>query len=474
MAILEPQFHGTPRFRIVSRIGVGAVGELYKAMDETRGTFVALRTLRNVSRNAGESLRQDFLALKAVRNPGLVSLGDLDRVDGLWFYTMEFVEGEPLLDYVRPRAGQKPHGAAGSGELSELRLRSALTQLVRAVHALHAAGRVHGNIEPEHVRVTPQGRLVLLECELSGSRDGRASEQRLLSALPFVAPERLEDAAASTASDWYSVGAVLFQALAGVSPFASSGADLVDQKQKRPPELSRGRYPRELGELCLELLAIDPDARPDYDELRARLGIVNESEPRPSQTLSLLGDAAPFLGRRRELGLLAEAFERTRHGAVSTLCLYGEAGLGKRTLATQLARKLRNEYPHLVHLTGRCDPEGRRAFRGVSGAVDALSRYLALQDASSVATLLPPHTELLTRLFPTLLRIAIPDTREPAPREPRALRRVALRALRTLLSDLSKRAPMLVTLDNMQWADSDALSVLDELLRSPEPPNMLL
>jgi eukaryotic-like serine/threonine-protein kinase len=472
VAALEPQFHGTSRFRIVSRIGVGAVGELYKAMDESRGTFVALRTLRNVSRNAGESLKQDFLALKAVRNPSLVTLGDLDCADGLWFYTMEFVEGDELLEYVRPSGAAKSLNALG--ELSELRLRSALTQLVRAVHALHRAGRVHGHIEPDHVRVTPQGRLVLLECELSGSRDDRTNEQRLLSALPFVAPERLEDAPASAESDWYSVGAVLYLALTGRSPFAASGADLVEQKQKRAPTLPEGRYAREFGELCRELLAIDPDARPDYDEIRMRLGIVNESEPRPSQTLSLLGDAGLFLGRRRELGLLAEAFERTRHGAVSTLCLYGEAGLGKRTLATQLARKLRNEYPHLVHLTGRCEPEGPRAFRGLSGVVDALSRYLALQDASSVATLLPPHTELLVRLFPSLQRIPIPETREPAPREPRELRRVALRALRTLLCDLSKRAPMLVTLDNMQWADSDALSVLDELLGAPEPPNMLL
>ncbi|HEX5661703.1 MAG TPA: AAA family ATPase [Polyangiales bacterium] len=470
MAILEPQFHGTPRFRIVSRIGVGAIGELYKAMDETRGTFVALRTLRTVSRGAGEPLRHDFTSLKGVRNPGLVSLGELDTVDGLWFYTMEFVEGESLLEYVRPRASTKPIG--GNAEpLSELRLRSALAQLVRAVHALHGAGHVHGQIEPEHVRVTPQGRLVLLECELTGSRDGRASEQRLLSALPYVAPERLEDAPKSPASDWYSVGAVLFHALAGAAPFAGSGADLLEQKQRAVPPLPAASP---LAELARDLLAIDPDARPEYDEVRERLGIVTESEPRPSQTWSLLADAAPFLGRRRELGLLAEAFERTRHGAVSTLCLYGEPGLGKRTLANQLARKLRNEYPHLVHLSGRCDPEGPRGFRGVSGAVDALSRYLAQQDASAVATLLPPHADLLPRMFPSLSRIAIPETREPAPREPRSLRRVALRALRTLLSDLSKRAPMLVVLDNMQWADSDALSVLDELLRSPEPPTMLL
>lgn len=458
----------------MSRIGVGAVGELYKAMDESRGTFVALRTLRDVSRAASDSLQQDFLALKAVRDPSLVALGDLDRVDGLWFYTMEFVEGVELLDYVRPRTGSGSRlGTEGGGELSELRLRSALAQLVRAVHALHRAGRVHGNIEPEHVRVTPQGRLVLLECELSGSRDGRATEQRLLSALPFMAPERLEDAPPTPASDWYSVGAVLYQALTNTSPFAASGADLLDQKQKRAPEL-RPTPHRDLAELCRELLAIDPDARPDYDEIRERLGITSDSEVRPSHNWSLISEAAPFIGRKRELGLLAEAFERTRHGAVSTLCLFGEAGLGKRTLASQLARKLRNEYPHLVHLTGRCEPEGPRAFRGVTGAVGSLTRYLTQQDTSSVATLLPPHADLLQSLFPPLRKLPIPETREPAPREPRSLRRVALRALRTLLSDLSKRAPMLVTLDDMQWADADALHVLDELLRSPEPPNMLL
>jgi serine/threonine protein kinase/tetratricopeptide (TPR) repeat protein len=472
VATLEPQFHGTPRFRIVSRIGVGAAGELYKAMDESRGSFVAVRTLRSVSRRVGESLKQEFQALKAIRNAGLVSLGELDCVDGLWFYTMEFIEGQELLDYVRPRTSNALGG--GSGALSELRLRSAFTQLVRAVHALHRANRTHGNIEPEHIRVTPQGRLVLLECELWGSRDGRTSEQRLLTALPFVAPERLEDAPSSPAADWYSVGAVLYQALSGKSPFAGSGADLLEQKQKRLPVLPSGPYPRELGELCNDLLAIDPDARPEYEEIRERLGAPEESEPRSAPNLSVMTDPAPFLGRKRELGLLAEAFERTRHGAVSTLCLHGEAGLGKRALATQLSRKLRNEYPHLVHLSGRCEPEGPSAYRGVSGVVDALSRYLLQQDASAVATLLPGDAGLIARVFPVLARVAPLDPDHVGPREPRTLRAVALRALRTLLADLSKRAPMLVIIDDAQWMDQDALNVLEEVLRSPEPPNMLL
>jgi len=476
VASTEPQFHGTPRFRIVSRIGVGAIGELYKAMDETRGTFVALRTLRNVVSDGGEALKRDFRALKAIRHPSLVSLGELDCVDGLWLYTMEFVEGEPLLDYVRPR-GEAMGLVSASGDLSEVRLRSALSQLVRGVSALHQAGRAHGNIEPDNVRVTAQGRVVLLECDLGGGRSGAAEfEQHLLSSLPFVAPERLESATPTQPSDWYSVGAVLFQALSGSSPFSSSGADVLERKQRGVPELPRSRnLPRDLSLLCRELLSIDPDGRPDYAEIRERLGISNEAEARISQTFSLLGEAPPFVGRKRELGLLSEAFERTRHGSVSTLCLYGEAGLGKRTLALQLARKLRNDYPHLVHLSGRCDSDGPRAFRAVTGLVDSLSRYLATQDASSVATLLPPDAGLLPRLFPSMLRVPMPQQpNSRAPQEPPAMRRAAIRAIRALLRDLSKRHPLLVILDDVQWIDADALSVLDELIRTPDAPDMLL
>ena len=339
MATPEPQFHGTPRFRIVSRIGVGGVGELYKAMDEVRGTFVALRTLRKVPREASDSLQQDFLALKAVRNPSLVALGELDSVDGLWFYTMEFVEGVELLDYVRPRTGPKHHGPAGAGELSELRLRSALAQLVRAVRP-SPRRRTHGHRARSHP--APAGRLVCSSAR-SPSR-GPRHEPRLLSTLPYLGPSGSRTAASPPPT--VSVGAcsIIRTAL----PF-SRGREPGRQKHKGPRAAPHpARDLASVRESC-----DDPDARPDYAEIRERLGIANESEPRVSQTWSLISDAAPFIGRKRDLGLLAEAFERTRHGAVSALCLYGEAGLGKRTLATQLARKLRNEYPHLVHLPRR-------------------------------------------------------------------------------------------------------------------------
>jgi len=188
----------------------------------------------------------------------------------------------------------------------------------------------------------------------------------------------------------------------------------------------------------------------------------------------LLGDAPPFLGRKRELTLLSEAFERTRHGAVSTLCLYGEPGIGKRTLVTQLARKLRNEYPQLVHLSGRCEEEGPRALRGMAGVLEGLGRYIASQDESSVVTLLPREAELIPRVFPMLSALPVMRVDTHTPEEPPALRRAAARALRALIRNLSKRHPLLIVIDDVQWIDSDALSVLEAIIRPPSPPDMLL
>jgi eukaryotic-like serine/threonine-protein kinase len=473
---LDPHFHGTSRFRIVSRLAVGTVGEVYKVVDEQRGAFVALRTLRNVPSNLGHALERDFRALKAVRHPALVSLDELMREGGVWFYTMELVEGESLVDYVRPRFGDAHESvAARTRSLSEVRLRSALAQLVRGLSALHEAGRVHGNLEPDHVRVTAQGRVVLLESELLGRHQGIDTQQRLLGALPYVAPERLEDAPSSSATDWYAVGALLFQALSGVAPFSGSGADLLDQKQTVVPELGPERsVPADLAQLCRALLAIDPDARPDTDEVRSALGIGRDPDTRVSQTFSPVADAPPFIGRRRDLSLLVETFERTRHGAVSTLCVYGPTGVGKRALVAQLTRRLRSEYPQLVHLWGRAEPEGSRALRGIGQAMDALARYLLTLDQSSVATLLPPDASAIARMFPSFAPIVGQAQSDDEQHDPRALRRSSVRAMRALIRNLSKRHPLVVVLEDMHAADVDGLYLLEALIRPPQAPDMLL
>jgi serine/threonine protein kinase len=89
------------RFRIVRRIGAGGMGVVYEADDTQVGSRVALKTLREMSGQALYRLKQEFRSLADMHHPNLVRLGDLFCSKGVWFFTMELIEGDNLLEHVR-------------------------------------------------------------------------------------------------------------------------------------------------------------------------------------------------------------------------------------------------------------------------------------------------------------------------------------------------------------------------------------
>src|SRR5437867_8397399 len=95
------EFEGTKRFRILRRLGAGGMGVVYEAYDGERGTRVALKTLRAISGEALFRFKNEFRALQDLQHPNLVSLGELLEEDGQWFFTMELLEGQHFLEYVR-------------------------------------------------------------------------------------------------------------------------------------------------------------------------------------------------------------------------------------------------------------------------------------------------------------------------------------------------------------------------------------
>jgi serine/threonine protein kinase len=89
------------RFELLSKLGRGGMGVVYRAFDRERGVQVALKTLRSV--NPGQVLRfkAEFRALRDLRHPNLIELGELFEQDGNWYFTMELIEGVNFLEYVR-------------------------------------------------------------------------------------------------------------------------------------------------------------------------------------------------------------------------------------------------------------------------------------------------------------------------------------------------------------------------------------
>jgi hypothetical protein len=462
------------------------MGVVYEALDRAHGSHVALKTLRSSDARTILRFKQEFRALEGLHHPNLVELGDLVEDRGRWFFTMELVRGVDFLSFVRP-LGYPAGEEAASGapdrprslpQLDEGRLRSALVQLARGLTALHGAGKVHRDIKPSNILVTPTGRVVLLDFGLvtNAARSAVTTNEVLLGTAGYMAPEQAALAGVGPAADWYAVGVLLYAALCGRLPFEGVAADILMRKQRvspEPPSSLAAEIPADLDALCTHLLRIDPHARPDGAEVLRRLAEHGDRDraswPAPSMP------RASFVGRRAELALLGAAFDEVRAGASVVVRIVGESGVGKTALVRRFGEAATAD--GALVLVGRCTERELVPYKAVDGVVDALSQHLERLPAEITASLLPDSAALLPQLFPVLGRLdalAEPEAPPRAALDPREARARSFAALRALVANVAGVQPLLVAIDDLQWADADSLVLLSDLLRSPGAPAMLL
>jgi serine/threonine protein kinase len=426
---------GLARYEILRPIGRGGMGVVYEALDRERQRLVALKTLRHSTPAALYLFKREFRALVDVHHANLVQLYELviaesDRA----FFTMELVRGTDFLTHVQRRSQD---------------LRPALRQLVQGIRALHAAGKLHRDIKPSNVRVTPEGRVVLLDfgiaTEVAPARGDAGEPGETAGTARYMAPELSNGAPATAASDWYSVGVMLDEA---------------------PAE----SLPADLDALRRALLCRDPAERPGGAEIVRR---VDEPDPDAASTRAADLETRPsFIGREASLHALRSAFAHVARGASLTVHVAGAPGMGKSAL---IRRFLDEELEGgALVLRGRAYERESVPYKALDSLVDALSRHLMRLDDSGALPPLPAHAPALVRLFPVLRRVpSLRDLAAPSFEEPRSARRQAFAALRDLLRSLASRQPVVIFVDDAHWGDSDSAALLVELMRPPEAPPIL-
>jgi eukaryotic-like serine/threonine-protein kinase len=438
------------------------MGEVFEALDRDRDGVIAIKTLSRADGKAFARFKREFRALQSTSHPNLVSLGELVCVGDLWLFTMELVDGKHFLENAR-----------GDRE----RLRASLGQLVSGLSALHQAGLVHRDVKPSNVMVTREGRVVILDFGLVTTVDParQSIADGPIGTIEYMAPEQASGRQVDEAADWYSVGVMLYEALTGQMPHKGHALEILLQKQQVEPQPAHelaSDAPRDLCDLCMELLAIEPSARPSGSAIARKLGVDAPGARRSSTSVP----AQVFVGRERERAALdasaAVARERPRIHLV-----IGESGIGKSELVARFVRSLSAEDPGALILAGRCYERESVPFKAFDGVADGLAQVLGGMPTADVKNLLPDRPELLVRLFPVFQRVEAISTAPIGGRdigEPHEQRRRMFIALRELLAALARTCRVVITIDDLQWADADSYLLLRELFRGADAPPMLV
>jgi serine/threonine protein kinase len=275
------EFPGTPRFRILRKLGQGGMGVVYEAEDRDRRIRVALKTLVFVTPAGLYRFKQEFRSISDIVHPNLISLYELFADGDVWFFTMEFVEGSEFVKSLRPSAAEgsatssnwttvdsplRIHDtrtlSASAGSLPAAgpalaaapvrkletqvdidRIRALGRQVAAGLCAVHAAGKLHRDVKSSNVLVTPEGRAVVLDFGLAAELQEANIESKsgeIVGTPAYMSPEQITSSPLSPASDWYSFGVMLYRGLTGRMPFEYGGDEITRRRLKTEPR-SRAR-----------------------------------------------------------------------------------------------------------------------------------------------------------------------------------------------------------------------------------------
>ncbi|MCX6566303.1 MAG: protein kinase [Candidatus Aminicenantes bacterium] len=235
-------------YRLTEKIGEGGMGVVWKARDLRLERDVAIKFLEESQFLAPERkalLEREARAVAALRHPNIVTIYSIDEAEGMFFYTMELIEGTPLTNLIVP------------GGLEFDRLLAIAFPLTEAVAAAHDRGIIHRDLKPGNIMIEPDGTLKILDFGLArilrpvlsskagGDEDTATVDSGLSGTICYMSPEQIRGETVDHRTDLFSFGIVLFELATGVLPFCgNTAADMISSVLRDEPRSAVEANPR--------------------------------------------------------------------------------------------------------------------------------------------------------------------------------------------------------------------------------------
>src|SRR5215813_6077593 len=402
------------RYQIVSELGRGGMGVVYKAHDPLLNREVAVKLIppAMLSTEAEQRFQREAQLVAQMDYPAVVPIYDFGKDEGSLFFVMPVVQVTNLRGFLREQT-------LTLGEVIDIGI-----QIAEALEYSHARGVIHRDIKPENVMVSREegGRVRVRIMDFGLAR--AAAESRITKTgtiagtLAYLSPEQVSSASGvDHRTDIYALGTVLYECLTGEPPFSGELQSIlyrIVHEIPQPPRSMGAPINEDLESLILSCIAKEQSKRPQRagevaEALRRCQGRLHDSDLTKSvlltRTLVLPRPAlSPFIGREKELAELQIRLNAAVAGECQFVVVGGDPGAGKTRLLDEIetlakARKL-------LVLHGRSiEQDGAFPYQGFC---EAIQEYFRQRDSSSLQNLieLSDIAPDLVSLFPMLTEIS--------------------------------------------------------------------
>lgn len=436
------------RYEIISTIGTGGMGAVYRARDLLSDEEIALKRMipnshatapgsATSAHNFRMAMAQEFKTLATLRHPNIIAVRDYGfDEESQPYFTMDLLENaQTILE-------------AGQGRGLRVQV-GYLAQILYALSYLHRRRIIHRDLKPENVLVVNE-QVKLLDFGLSVAKQQSANtdaEAIVAGTLAYMAPERLYQGEASEASDIYALGVMIYELMAGHHPFDTSDAPkLINQIVNDFPDLTRIDADFPVVRFVGSLLEKDPQQRLSSatEALQALNEATKQNYPLETEaTRESLLQSARLVGRTDEVAQLTQALEQTIEGQGNAWLIGGESGVGKSRLLDEI--RIRAMVRGALVLRGQAISEAG----GVYEIWQSVLRWLSL--------LSQQETPTLDALMPGRTQSGFANANTNA----ESIQKRLLMLLTSTIEDIQQ--PVVLTFEDLQWSGTESLALLEQL-----------